>query len=137
MKVAGDELRLVVESYIGPVTPESQTLGRVVDGKPVVGCTFANYAKGDVEIMGFAEPGGITRGLIRDLAEYAFGTLQCNRVTAKVVVSNTRSARLLTRLGFRHEGTLRKADNGQDVHLFGLLPEDLKHGKLTEAPQTR
>lgn len=134
MKVAGDELRRVVERYIGEVTPESQTLGRVVDGKAVVGCTFANYAKGDVEIMGFAEPGGITRGLIRDLAAYAFGTLKCNRVTAKAVVSNARSVKLLTRLGFKQEGVMRKADNGQDVLIFGLLPEDLRHGKLTETP---
>lgn len=136
MLVFGDELRPMLEHHIGPIDPNSITMGRFVDGQPVCLVSFGNLRRGDVEIMGWARPGGVDRGIIRALAAYVFQTLGVNRVTARAVVSNTDSQRILTRLGFRREGLIRRADDGEDVLIFGLLPEELRHVRLTKAPKT-
>jgi RimJ/RimL family protein N-acetyltransferase len=135
--VFGDELRPMLEVQIGPITDESMICGRFVDGKPVCLFAFTNLRRGDVEISAWAVPGGISRAIIRALAEYAFVTLGVRRVSARAVESNTDSQRALIRAGFVHEGTLRSADNGENVQIFGLLPEELRYGKLTKTPEAR
>ena len=134
---SGDHFRADLELIIGEISPDSVTFANEVDGKVRCLVSFGNWRKGDIEIMGAAVGGGITRGLIRQLARYVFGELKCNRITAKATVSNARSIALLTRLGFKREGLLRKADSGEDLIIFGLLPEDLKHGQFTETPEAR
>lgn len=124
----GDELRPLLEAKIGPIDPKSTiTVARVEDGRRVCLAAFTGWAKGDVELMGSSEPGGITRKFIRELAMYAFDVLKVNRVTAKAKVSNVACHKVLGRLGFKCEGVLRKADCGEDVLVFGLLREELRH----------
>lgn len=64
-------------------------------------------------------------GAVLDLA---FGGMQLHRVEARVVAGNTRSEKLLERLGFRSEGTLRQSFLLQgilrDVRIFGRLSSD-------------
>lgn len=135
--VYGDELRPMLERHIGPIDPASQTFARLgTDGEPVCIVSFSGLRRGDVEISGWARPGGVSRGIIRALAVYAFSTLGVNRVTARAVRSNTDSHRILARLGFQIEGTLRRADDGEDVIIYGLLPEDLRHVQFTKTTQT-
>jgi [ribosomal protein S5]-alanine N-acetyltransferase len=59
------------------------------------------------------------------MLEHAFVTLKLTRIVAEVHASNERSLRLMARLGFVHEGTLRQHETyrgqKQDVILFGLL----------------
>jgi [ribosomal protein S5]-alanine N-acetyltransferase len=59
-------------------------------------------------------------------ARYAFGTLDLERLTARVETANRPSQRVVERAGFQLEGTLRADaidDNGDrvDVNLYGLL----------------
>jgi hypothetical protein len=126
----GDALRPILEAKIGPIDPDqSITVARVENGRNVCLAAFTGWSKGDVELMGASEPGGITRKFIRELAAYAFDVLKVNRVTAKARMSNVACHKVLGRLGFKCEGVLRKADNGEDVLVFGLLKEELKHVK--------
>lgn len=137
MLVYGDDLRPLLEARIGPINPEGQTFGRIgPGGEPVCLVHFGNWRTGEIEIMGWAAPGGVSRGIIRALAVYAFRTLGVHRVTARAVVSNTDSLRILARLGFQREGTLRRAQHGEDVIVFGLLPEDLRHVQFAETAET-
>jgi [ribosomal protein S5]-alanine N-acetyltransferase len=53
---------------------------------------------------------GIAAEALHPILETAFGPLQLHRVEAFVETANTRSARLLHRLGFRHEGTLAECE---------------------------
>ena len=46
--------------------------------------------------------------LVRHAVDYGFNTLRLNRVCASYMPSNTRSARLLERLGFEKEGFARR-----------------------------
>lgn len=72
------------------------------------------------------------RGLVSEamdaLLVHAFGTLGLHRVCAQVFPRNPRSARVLERLGFTFEGTLRhnirKNGRGLTVHQYSLLATD-------------
>ena len=63
--------------------------------------------------------------------EYCFGTLGLKVVEARVFDDNARSVRMMERLGFTHEGTLRRAVLGWDgrIHddrLYSLLREEFE-----------
>lgn len=65
-------------------------------------------------------------------ADYAFGVLDLDRITAEVIAGNTRSVRLLESAGFRREGVLRESicRDGRRVDelVFGLLRHERNRG---------
>jgi RimJ/RimL family protein N-acetyltransferase len=64
----------------------------------------------------------------RTMLVFAFDELNLQRIHARVFKRNPASARVLEKLGFSHEGTLRqhvlKWGKPEDVQLFGLLKVD-------------
>jgi RimJ/RimL family protein N-acetyltransferase len=62
------------------------------------------------------------------LLDYAFRTLDQNRIEADIDPRNTASARILARLGFREEGRMRERwivrGEKQDSAFYGLLKRD-------------
>jgi ribosomal-protein-alanine N-acetyltransferase len=70
------------------------------------------------------------------LLDYAFFDLDLNRIEALVMPANMRSKRLLKRLGFAHEGTLREYDYFKDafhdMEMHALLRRDWR--EETDAP---
>ncbi|MGL5005452.1 MAG: GNAT family N-acetyltransferase [Casimicrobium sp.] len=68
---------------------------------------------------------GYTTEAMRPLIDYAFNTLGFHRLEAKLDPRNLASAKVLTKLGFAHEGTRRENwldHNGRsDSGLYGLL----------------
>ena len=68
----------------------------------------------------------------RALLQWAFDTLDLNRVQAETDTRNAASARVLEKLGFVHEGTLREdcVVNGEvsDSWVFGLLRREWRPG---------
>ena len=68
---------------------------------------------------------GIGSTALRLLLDYAFTVQGLERVFAEVYGFNTRSQRLMERVGFQKEGILRQHDlqNGkrQDLHVYGIL----------------
>ncbi|MBB5208774.1 GNAT family N-acetyltransferase [Chiayiivirga flava] len=71
---------------------------------------------------------GLAQESIGTALDWAFGWLGLNRVAADVAPGNDASARVLERLGFRREGTLREnfcnQAELQDSLVFGLLARD-------------
>ncbi len=63
------------------------------------------------------------------MLEFAFTDLKLERITAEVNAANTRSLRVLEKLGFKLEGVLRQHETYRgvrgDVHLFGMLRKEL------------
>lgn len=59
---------------------------------------------------------------------YAFGTMNLHRVEARTIEGNTRSERLLERLGFKREGRLRESfvlrGSPRNVLVYGRLSTD-------------
>jgi RimJ/RimL family protein N-acetyltransferase len=71
---------------------------------------------------------GFATEATRALLQWSFATLDLNRVQAETNTRNTASNRVLEKLGFRHEGTLRQdcIVNGEisDSRVYGLLRQD-------------
>jgi [ribosomal protein S5]-alanine N-acetyltransferase len=61
----------------------------------------------------------------RAIVDYVFGHFDCERLQGRVLEGNTASGRVLTKMGFTYEGTLRHSQfhRGQfvDVHIHSLL----------------
>ena len=71
---------------------------------------------------------GIMHEALTALLDYAFGDLGLKRVEALVMPQNARSKKLLGRLGFTHEGTLREYDHfkgaSHDMEMHAILAHD-------------
>lgn len=76
---------------------------------------------------------GIMTEAMTAMIQYAFRVMKVNRIEALVSPRNKGSLRLVRRLGFRKEGTLREHDfyKGRftDDFLFSLLKRDWRHGQ--------
>lgn len=72
--------------------------------------------------MGYAPEG------IRALLNYAFKTLELNRIEAKVEPENVNSIKVLQKLNFTFEGTLRQYEKSKgnfiDINIYSLLKTD-------------
>lgn len=67
--------------------------------------------------------------LFLDILSYFFRRLRLRRVTAMIAEDAATAIKLVQRLGFQQEGLLRRAllrgGKGLDVHVYGLLTEEL------------
>lgn len=122
----GDGLRPWLEARLQSKLADTCTyIGRVKDGNPVAVVAFSNYREGeDVELSVAGDPGSASRGLLACVWAYVFGQLGCSRCTVYIREDNAQSVKLAARLGFVYEGRLRKARNGKDVLVYGLLKEE-------------
>lgn len=74
------------------------------------------------------------------VARLGFLHLGLERLGAYADVENSRSQAALTRIGFVHEGTLRRwhrhGERAHDVHVYGLLREEWEASSLAAVPGT-
>ena len=117
---AGDYVRLAVERR-----EDARVVGEVLlfnfareSRRAELGYALAHNAWG----FGYAAEA------LPPLVDFAFGQLDLNRLDAVIDPRNAASARVLERLGFRHEGTLREhaiiRGETSDSGLYGLLRKD-------------
>lgn len=115
---------------------DAQYLGRLNEhGEPIAACAFSNYTGEDIELSVAALPGSATRELVDAIFRYVFIVSGCERCTVRIREDNYSSIKLARRLGFKYEGRQRKAKNGKDLYLFGLLKDE--YGFLTKTPKAR
>lgn len=134
MIVYGEGLRPFIEEILHKFPEGTQFIGRVVNDEPVAVMAFHGWTGDDIELSLVAMPGSGTKGLLSIIFGYIFGQLGCARCTAKIREDNIDSRELVERLGFVQEGILRKAKDGKDVLIFGLLKEELHYGRRTFTP---
>ncbi|MFT4011446.1 MAG: GNAT family protein [Nocardioidaceae bacterium] len=111
---------------------------RIFDGEFVGWCSLTSWNPGYRSAsMGYcydeiAWGQGYATEAARAVLEWAFGTLDLNRVQAETDTRNAASARVLEKLGFVREGTLREdcIVNGEvsDSWVYGLLRRDWQPG---------
>lgn len=113
---------------LGNFTP----IGVMKDGK-VVCVVIYNYWRqmpfgNDLRVIIVSEnPAWCLPGVLRKLFEFPFQTAGCTRLTAVIRDGNTRSFKLCRGLGFKKEGTLRRAFNGRtNAIVMGMLKEECK-----------
>jgi ribosomal-protein-alanine N-acetyltransferase len=83
---------------------------------------------------------GLMREALESLIARAFGPGELRRLEADADPRNAGSLRILTRLGFVREGTLRKRWDVEgeisDTAFYGLLAEDWRAAQAVPAPRT-
>lgn len=109
---------------------------RMPDGAFIGWCTFNSWNPGFRSAsLGYcltqeAWGHGYATEAARALLRWAFDTLDLNRVQAEADTRNIASARVLEKLGFIHEGTLREDcivnDDVSNTWVYGLLRRDWK-----------
>ena len=81
---------------------------------------------------------GLMREALQAVCGQLFGTLGVRRIEAEVNPANVASCRLLTRVGFTLEGTLRQRWVGKgvayDTHVFGCLSQEWPQGTIAGTP---
>ncbi len=120
--VAGSYAEQSPDPFAVTVKPNPRMVG-------AVGCRWESRPNRCME-MGYwvAEPlwgRGVATEAGRAVLRYVFAHYPVERVQARVIVGNPASVRVLEKLGFRHEGTLRSSllrrGKFEDVALFALL----------------
>jgi len=74
-----------------------------------------------------ASPRWCLPGVLQELFRYPFEVAGCERLTAAIRDGNNRSLRLCKGLGFKKEGTLRRAHDGKtNTIVLGMLKHECK-----------
>ena len=101
-------------------------------GEHVGGIVFHNYHPRyrSVEIsLAMRSPHWATREIIRRTLGFAFEHLACGRITLSTPQSAASARRLLTKLGFKQEGLVRRGFGTDDAVISGLLEEEWRSGR--------
>jgi len=107
-----------------PLEPPFTSMGIIDDisGELVGAIIYNRYNKYDIEIS-FYGPGAMHRRFIKAAFEYPFTQLGVLRLTARTKRSNKVMCKLLPRLGFIYEATLKNhfgQTRGDDAVLYRL-----------------
>lgn len=101
--------------------------------KLICGVVFNNYSgavpgQRNIHVhIAATSPRWATKKNIKLLLEIAFEDFGCGRISAFIAKPNKRARKLATLLGFKQEGTLRKALDGKhDQIVYGLLRPECK-----------
>ena len=91
-----------------------------------VGLRFDNAW--DAQLSIYVERRGLlTASVLRELFTVAFGRLQLVRLTCRVAKGNRRARDFVERLGFRLEGSMRRAFDGRrDAMVYGMTATECR-----------
>jgi len=66
----------------------------------------------------------LTPRLVTGILRYAFGQLECNRITSLTPKKLRKARQFLIKFGFKHEGTVRSGYGDDDCIISGLLESE-------------
>jgi len=122
------------EQYRDALTnPAYQCFVFVIDNRPVGHCILYDLENPDhaillKRIVVWEKGQGYGRAALLQLMGYAFDALKANRLWLDVRAFNNRAQTLYQSVGFRHEGTQRKASlmdgDYYDLELYGMLRDE-------------
>jgi len=113
----------------GALTATPYTVFLACKGTDATGVIlYKNYSSGDIEMVCAGEPGWVTPGVLKFVFSYPFEQLNCNRITCLAHRKNKAMRGYLERMGFKLEGVKRKALNGADLCIYGLLKGEKRWG---------
>lgn len=106
----------------------ARAIGVVVGNKLVAVCIYHHFRGHDIEMSIIAESAHWAMpSAMRFLFRYPFTQLGLPRVTALIARKNSPARRLVDYLGFKLEGTCRRAwDGKQDCMVYGMLREECR-----------
>ena len=126
--VDGAEIGTYVGSRLGvTICPPFQAIGFLTDEKkPLAAFVFNEFNHSNMEMTIVAEPGGITRQIIRYVAHYVFVKNDCRRVTVRTRKRNKHILKLAPRYGFKYECIAKQFFPDDDAVVFRMLKEDCR-----------
>ena len=126
--VDGDAIGQYVGSRLGvKINPPFQAFGFLTDDKkPLSAFVFNEFNHSNIEMTIVAEPGGITRQVIRYVAHYVFVKSNCRRLTVRTKKRNKHILKLAPRYGFKYECIAKQYFPDDDAVVFRMLKEDCK-----------
>jgi RimJ/RimL family protein N-acetyltransferase len=126
---------VVDESVIGyvenklkvKISPPSIAIGFAAnDGRALCACVFNGYNHSNIDVTIVAEPGGLTRGVLRYIADYVFKQLNCQRMTAYIKKRNKRALKMAPRFGFQYEMVAKKYFRDDDAVMFRMTNDECR-----------
>ena len=106
---------------------QAQAYGFVEDQQIIGSFVFSEYTGNDVHMYCVSDnPKIFQRRYIKAMFDYCFDDLKVCRVSAMCNESNLRSRKLISGVGFKQEGRLRKYFGNEDALVYGLLKEDMR-----------
>jgi RimJ/RimL family protein N-acetyltransferase len=114
---------------LGYEISECVTIAQTRNGHIEAVAAFHQYRPEDGTIeLSFASntPKWQSRRYLRDLFRYPFEQLGCIRVTTYAPAANSKAVSLNERIGFVREGVLRRAHQGGDLVVFGMLRDECR-----------
>lgn len=109
------------------IAPPFTAFGFASDNdRPMCAVLFNDFSGSNIEMTIFAEPGGITRQVLRYLANYVFVKNQCRRLTVRTKKRNKRVLQLAPRYGFKYECIAKHYFADDDAVVFRMLKSDCK-----------
>lgn len=126
--VQNDDVIAFIEGKLGVrISRPCMSFGFVADdGRPMCAFVFNDYTGANVEMTAYAEHGGITRGVLRYVADYVFNKLNCRRLTVRTKKRNKRVLKIAPRYGFTYEGVAKHFFNDDDAVVFRMLKKDCR-----------
>lgn len=126
--VDGDAIANYVSSKLGvTISPPFQAIGFLTnDKRPLSAFVFNDFNHANMEVTIVSEPGGITREVLRYVADYVFKKSKCRRLTVRTKKRNKRVLKLAPRYGFKYECIAKHFFADDDAVVFRMLKEDCR-----------
>ena len=109
------------------ITPPYTAFGFASDdNRPLCAVMFNDFNHSNMEMTIYAEPGGITRPVMKYLANYVFVKNNCRRLTVRTKKRNKLVLQLAPRYGFKYECIAKHFFPDDDAVMFRMLKEDCR-----------
>ena len=108
------------------IFPPYRAFGIAENGEMIGAMVFNGWNGANMEITVYG-PGAMTKSAISFAYDYIFNQAGAIRLTARTRRNNLLMRKLLPRLGFKYEGTMKKyfgPEKADDALLFVLWPEN-------------
>ncbi len=106
---------------------EYSAIGVISNNTILAGIVFYNYRHPNIEAsIASINPRWCSRKILKLVFDYPFNQLGCTRVTVHVDSNNKIVQKFDERLGFVHEGTMRKAHGDTDAEIYGMLKSECR-----------
>jgi len=109
------------------IAPPCTAFGFVSDdNRPLAAFVFNDFNQANMEMTVVAEPGGITRPVLKYVANYVFNKSQCRRLTVRTKKRNKRVLKLAPRYGFKYECIVKHFFPDDDAVVFRMLRDECR-----------
>lgn len=102
------------------------------DKRPLCALILNDFADKNCEITVVAEPGGLTRGVLRFIFTYIFDQLDLNRCTVRTRRRNKAIVKMAQRVGFTFECVAKGWYPDDDAVVYRMLKADCPWRKTDE-----